>query len=191
MKITKGTIIRTAAFALAWINQLLQMAGHPILDIDSVQLSNFITVVFTLSASVVCFWKNQSFTTSALLGDKAMKANKAVTFLQDMGMINAEQACSVNTVLDVAEKSGIIADIKEDCMGKGTTVEKIKEIAKDVVKDVASTVTTTTTSTSTTEAPVISTVVESTAPVTAEVVESAPVALTETTVTPEVTTTAV
>lgn len=138
MKVTKGTIIRTSVFVLAWINQILQASGHPVLDIDSTTLSNFITVAFTLGSSVVCFWKNNSFSASALVGDKAMKASKSVAFLQDMGMINEKQACGINTVLDVVEKSGIVSDIKEDITGDDTTTQKIENIAKDVVSDIAS-----------------------------------------------------
>ena len=58
--ITAGTIARTACLALALTNQILSATGHPVLPIES----------------LAAWWKNNSFTTAALIGDQHMKAAK-------------------------------------------------------------------------------------------------------------------
>lgn len=68
-KITAGTITRTVFLALALINQILVSTGHSILPIDNELLEQVITVGFTSITSIIAFWKNNSFTESAIQGD--------------------------------------------------------------------------------------------------------------------------
>lgn len=68
--ISVGTIARTAALALALTNQILSAAGKPVIPIDNAQLEQFITIGFTVGASIVNWWYNQSFTQAAIEGDK-------------------------------------------------------------------------------------------------------------------------
>ena len=68
--ISVGTIARTAALALALTNQILSAAGKPVIPIDNAQLEQFITAGFTVGASIVNWWYNQSFTQAAIEGDK-------------------------------------------------------------------------------------------------------------------------
>lgn len=68
--ISAGTIARTAALALALTNQILSAAGKPVIPIDNAQLERFITTGFTVGASIVNWWYNQSFTQAAIEGDK-------------------------------------------------------------------------------------------------------------------------
>lgn len=68
--ISAGTIARTAALALALTNQILSAAGKPVIPIDNAQLEQFITIGFTVGASIVNWWYNQSFTQAAIEGDK-------------------------------------------------------------------------------------------------------------------------
>lgn len=68
--ISAGTIARTAALALALTNQILSAAGKPVIPIDNAQLEQFITAGFTVGASIVNWWYNQSFTQAAIEGDK-------------------------------------------------------------------------------------------------------------------------
>ena len=64
-----GTIARTAALALALVNQALSIAGHPILPIEDQQLEQFVTLGCTIAASVAGWWKNNSFTPNARKAD--------------------------------------------------------------------------------------------------------------------------
>ena len=46
------------------------------LPIEDAQLESLITSGFTVAASLAAWWKNNSFTTAALIGDQHMKAAK-------------------------------------------------------------------------------------------------------------------
>ena len=74
--ITAGTIARTACLALALTNQILSATGHPVLPIEDTQLETLVTTVFTVSASLAAWWKNNSFTPAARIGDAHMKTAK-------------------------------------------------------------------------------------------------------------------
>lgn len=74
--ISAGTIARTAALVLALTNQILSAAGKPVIPIDNAQLEQFITTVFTVGASIVNWWYNQSFTQAAIEGDKTYESVK-------------------------------------------------------------------------------------------------------------------
>ena len=72
MKISKGTIIRTACLLLAIINNLLAIYGKSPLPIDDEMLTEVISFCFTTIASVAAWWKNNSFTQKAIEADKLL-----------------------------------------------------------------------------------------------------------------------
>ncbi len=72
MKISKGTIIRTALLLLAIINNVLALFGKAPLPITNEQLELIISTVFTVVMAVINWWKNNSFTQPALEGDVLM-----------------------------------------------------------------------------------------------------------------------
>lgn len=74
MKIKKGTIIRTACLVLAIINYALTVAGKSPLPIESETLTEVISFVFTTVASMVAWWKNNSFTQKAIEADEMMNS---------------------------------------------------------------------------------------------------------------------
>ena len=74
--ITAGTIARTACLALALTNQILSATGHPVLPIEDTQLESLITTGLTVAASLAAWWKNNSFTPAARIGDQHMKQAK-------------------------------------------------------------------------------------------------------------------
>ena len=76
MNVTIGTIARTACLALALTNQILSATGHPVLPIEDSQLESLITTGLTVAASLAAWWKNNSFTSAARIGDLHMKAAK-------------------------------------------------------------------------------------------------------------------
>lgn len=78
MKVTKGTIIRTACLVLAIINNLLAIFGKSPLPIDDEIISNVISFGFTTVASLVAWWKNNSFTQNALKADAYLEDLRSV-----------------------------------------------------------------------------------------------------------------
>ena len=75
-KITAGTIARTICFALALINSILSATGHPVIDISNETLEAFITHGFLIVTSLLAWWKNNSFTKAARIGDHYMRIAK-------------------------------------------------------------------------------------------------------------------
>lgn len=77
--ITAGTIARTIVLLLALANQVLAMCGKQILNISDDDIYQVVSIVFTIGASAVAWWKNNSFSQTALKADKVMaelKENK-------------------------------------------------------------------------------------------------------------------
>lgn len=70
MSIKRETIIRTVILALALINQVLTAFGVSVIPIDDAQVTELISLVFTIGASVWAWWKNNSFTKKAIKADK-------------------------------------------------------------------------------------------------------------------------
>ena len=76
MNITAGTIARTIILALALINQVLSVTGHPVLPIEDAQIETLVTTGWTVIAAIVAYWKNNSWTAAAKAGDEVMKQVK-------------------------------------------------------------------------------------------------------------------
>ena len=70
INITKGTLIRTILLVFALINQVLAVFGKSPIPIDDDTVTNLISTAWTVIASLIAWWKNNSFT------DKAIKADK-------------------------------------------------------------------------------------------------------------------
>lgn len=69
MKISKGTIIRTALLLLAIINNVLAIFGKAPLPITNEQLELIVSTIITVVMAVINWWKNNSFTRAAIQGD--------------------------------------------------------------------------------------------------------------------------
>ena len=74
--VTAGTWIRTALLMLALFNQLLTMWGISPLPISDEQLSEAISLLFTVVASLAAWWKNNSFSQAAQEADAFLLAQK-------------------------------------------------------------------------------------------------------------------
>lgn len=72
MNVKADTIARTICLALALINQLLSVSGHAVLPIEDAQVEVLVSTVITIVASLVAWWKNNSFTKAAIMGDNLM-----------------------------------------------------------------------------------------------------------------------
>ena len=71
-KISAGTIARTIVLLLALVNQCLSMAGIQVLPIADEDINTIVTTLWTLVASVVAWWKNNSFTAAAIKADQVL-----------------------------------------------------------------------------------------------------------------------
>ena len=77
LKISAGTVARTACLLLALTNQVLSACGKPVLPIESQTVEQLVTAVITTLAALVAWWKNNSFTTAALEADKTYEKVKS------------------------------------------------------------------------------------------------------------------
>ena len=68
-KISPATLARTAALALALTNQVLSAVGKPMLPIESATVEQLVTTGQTVTAALVNWWKNTSFTPEAIEAD--------------------------------------------------------------------------------------------------------------------------
>ena len=71
--VKKDTIIRTVVLVLALVNQILTSTGHSLIPISDEEITELISLVFTIGASVWAWWKNNSFTKNAIEADKVLK----------------------------------------------------------------------------------------------------------------------
>lgn len=68
-KISVGTIVRTLILALALINQILSASGHAVIPIEDATIETLVTAGATVIASLIAWWKNNSFTQEAIEAD--------------------------------------------------------------------------------------------------------------------------
>ena len=70
--VSTGTIARTAALAVTLLNMILTAAGKNPLPFSDTDVYLAVTTVAAIVASVIAWWKNNSFTKAARYGDVAM-----------------------------------------------------------------------------------------------------------------------
>ena len=75
-KISAATLTRTAVLLLALGNQLLSACGKPLLPIESDELEQLITSGITITAALINWWKNNSFTPEAIEADSYLSQLK-------------------------------------------------------------------------------------------------------------------
>lgn len=76
MNITSGTIARTIILVLALLNQILTATGHSVINVSDESVNTLISTGFTIVTAVIAWWKNNSFTQSALKADEVMREGK-------------------------------------------------------------------------------------------------------------------
>ncbi len=77
MKVSTGTIVRTVILALALFNQVMVATGHPVIDLENDTVETFVNTAATIITAIIGWWKNNSFTGPALIGDWAMNQARA------------------------------------------------------------------------------------------------------------------
>lgn len=71
--IKTGTIVRTIVLFIALFNQIAVSLGYSIIDINNDMLEEFLTNFLTIATSIICWWKNNSFTESAIIADDILQ----------------------------------------------------------------------------------------------------------------------
>ena len=71
--IKKDTLARTVVLALALTNQVLAVTGRELLPFAQEDVYQLISLLCTLISSGVAWWKNNSFTRHAAMGDLYMR----------------------------------------------------------------------------------------------------------------------
>ncbi len=74
--VSVGTWIRTVLVALSVLNLALKVAGINPIPIDENKVVEVVTLIFNVFVLIYAFWKNNSFTSSAIKADKIMHALK-------------------------------------------------------------------------------------------------------------------
>lgn len=77
MNISAGTLARTIILVLALINQVLVITDHSVLPIQDDQIELLVSTIWTIVASIISWWKNNSFTAPAIKADEVLKQEKA------------------------------------------------------------------------------------------------------------------
>ena len=75
-RISAGTIARTIILALALLNQVLTVAGYSPIPIADDAINTLVGTAWTVIASLLAWWKNNSFTYAAIEGDAAKERIK-------------------------------------------------------------------------------------------------------------------
>ena len=70
--IKKETIIRTIILVIAIINNILTILGKNPLPFTNEEVEEALTIIFTVIATLWAWWKNNSFTLPARMGDEEM-----------------------------------------------------------------------------------------------------------------------
>lgn len=70
--IKKETIIRTIVLIIAIINNILTLLGKSPFPYSSEEVEQAVTIIITVIATLWAWWKNNSFTLPARLGDEEM-----------------------------------------------------------------------------------------------------------------------
>lgn len=73
----KDTVIRTVVLGVALFNQILMINGKSIFPLSETEISEAITIGFTVVTAIVAWWKNNSFTKAAIEADEYMHNLKA------------------------------------------------------------------------------------------------------------------
>lgn len=68
--------MRTAILVLALVNQVLTMFEISPMPIDNDTVTDLISIVWTVAASIAAWWKNNSFTKKAIAADKELNILK-------------------------------------------------------------------------------------------------------------------
>ena len=68
--VSTATWVRTICLVVALVNQVLSALGKSPLPIDNAELEQVVTTLITVTAALVNWWQNNSFTKEAIAADE-------------------------------------------------------------------------------------------------------------------------
>lgn len=75
-EIKTGTIVRTIVLLFALVNQVLTISGYNPLPFSEDEVGQAVSMILTVGASLLTWWKNNSFTQAAIRADEHLKRLK-------------------------------------------------------------------------------------------------------------------
>lgn len=73
MKITKSTLVRTILFFLVILNFILEKCGVDLIPVNESTVLMFVEYAIEVAILIVGFWKNNSYTSKAIIADEFLK----------------------------------------------------------------------------------------------------------------------
>jgi len=73
LRITKGTIVRTALLAIIIINMILKSLGLKIIEVTESQVAEFIEMLISTATIIVAWWENNSISQNAIRADQFLR----------------------------------------------------------------------------------------------------------------------
>lgn len=70
------TIARTIIFFLSLLNQIFALAGKESIPFVEDDIYQLVSLIFTIGSGIWAWWKNNSFTSSAIKADETLKELK-------------------------------------------------------------------------------------------------------------------
>lgn len=78
VKITKGTIIRTAVLAIVIINMILKQLGMDLINVTESQVGDFVEMLISVATIIVAWWENNSVSQNAIRADMFLQQLKEI-----------------------------------------------------------------------------------------------------------------
>lgn len=73
LKIKKSTIVRTILLVIVLLNMILKALGHPVIEVDEGSIGEFVELVIEIAVLILNWWKNNSFSQSAIKSDEYLE----------------------------------------------------------------------------------------------------------------------
>ena len=110
-KITAGTIARTIILALALINQVLLMNGIQMIPISDEEINTLVSTIWTIVASIISWWENNSFSKHAIEADKYMKTLQSSNSTEGTEESVDESSVTIENNTNTTNNTDITVDV--------------------------------------------------------------------------------
>lgn len=110
-KITAGTIARTIILALALTNQVLVMNGIQMIPISDEEINTLVSTIWTIVASIISWWENNSFSKHAIEADKYMKTLQSSNSTEGTKENVDESSVTIENNMNTTNNTDITVDV--------------------------------------------------------------------------------
>ena len=118
-----GTVVRLIVLVIAWINQIGVMFGLYTIPAANENVTYLIATIVTVVVSLVSYWKNNSWTTSANTADDIM------AMLKNTGVTREQLVAACADMVDITnEARGVEVKDEETPVIEGNTDEDDSDV---------------------------------------------------------------